>query len=76
MKWFLRSCFLLVFAALPLTVQAAPLPPSPPPPPPLKPCATCAVKAPEFDLPTVSSGMAVFVGAGWMLLRRRRNRRG
>jgi len=27
MKWFLRFCFLLAFAVLPLTVNAGPLPP-------------------------------------------------
>jgi hypothetical protein len=70
MKWFLRSCFLLAFAVLPATVHANPVPST------ATTCAACVVKAPEFDLATVSSGMAVFVGAGWMLLRRRRNRRG
>jgi LPXTG-motif cell wall-anchored protein len=69
MKWFLRSCFLLTFAVLPATVHANPLPTT-------ATCAACVVKAPEFDLTIVSSGMAVLVGAGWMLLRRRRNRRG
>jgi hypothetical protein len=73
MKWFLRSCFLLTFAVLPVAALAGPLPPAPPSPP--SACAACVVKAPEFDLTTVSSAMAAFVGAGWMLLRRRRNRR-
>jgi ABC-type thiamin/hydroxymethylpyrimidine transport system permease subunit len=70
MKWFLRSCFLLAFVVLPVTVHANPVPST------AAACTAC-VKAPEFDLATVYSGMAVFAGAGWVFLRRlRRNRRG
>jgi hypothetical protein len=72
MKWFLRSCFLLAFTMLPVMVHAAnplPLPVTAAPMPP------SAVKAPEFDLATVSGGLAAFVGAGWLLLGWRRNRR-
>jgi hypothetical protein len=89
MKRFLRFCLLIAFAVLPVAALAGPLPPAPPippslagllppapPVPPTPPSPPSAVKAPELDLTTVSSGMAVFVGAGWMLLRRRRNRRG
>jgi hypothetical protein len=76
MKWFLRSCFLLAFTMLPVMVHAAnPLPlPVPAAPKPPSSCAAC-VKAPEFDLATVSGGLAAFVGAGWLLLGWRRNRR-
>ena len=82
MKWFLRFCFLLAFAVLPLTVNAGPLPPPPPPPlvhggplPPPPP-GPGPIKAPEFDPGTVSGGAVVLVGAGWLVLRRlRRNRK-
>jgi hypothetical protein len=73
MKWFLRLYFLLTFAVLPLTVHALPLPPSPPLP---QTPGPVAVRAPEFDPGTVSAGMAVLVGSGWLVLRRlRRNRK-
>ena len=67
-KWFLRSCFLLAFTVLPAMAHATPLlgtgtGPSAPKPLP--------VSAPEFDLATVSGGLAAFVGAGWLLLGRR-----
>jgi hypothetical protein len=51
--------------ANPMSVPAAPKPPSV--------CANCTVTAPEFDLATVSGGLAAFVGAGWLLLGWRRN---
>jgi hypothetical protein len=71
MKWFLRFCFLLVFAMLPAMVHANPLlGPSLPPAPRLVP-----VSAPEFDLAAVSGGLAAFVGAGWLLMGWRRNRK-
>jgi hypothetical protein len=73
MKWFLRCCFLLAFTMLPAMVHANPLPlppvslPSAPKPLP--------VAAPEFDLVTVSGGLAALVGSGWLLLGWRRNRK-
>jgi hypothetical protein len=71
MKWFLRSCFLLAFTMLPAMVHANPIVgpitlPSLP-----KPVAV----APEFDLATVSGGLAALAGAGWLLKGRRRNRK-
>jgi hypothetical protein len=74
MKWFLRFCFLLAFTMLPAMVHANPpiiigpvtLPTTPKP---------VAVSAPEFDLVTVSAGLATFVGAGWLLMGWRRNRK-
>ena len=69
MKWFLRSCFLLAFIMLPAIVHALPLPPIALPLP--KPVP---LSAPEFDLATVSGGLAAFVGAEWLLPGWRRNR--
>jgi hypothetical protein len=70
MKWFLRSCFLLAFIMLPAIVHALPLPPIALPLP--KPVP---LSAPEFDLATVSGGLAALVGAGWLVLARRQNRK-
>jgi hypothetical protein len=71
MKWFLRSCFLLAFAMLPAMVHANPLPLSPVPLPLPK---SVPLSAPEFELATVSGGLAALVGAGWLLVGGRRNR--
>jgi hypothetical protein len=72
MKWFLRFCFLLAFAVLPVMAHANPLPlplPLPAPPRPVH-------VAPEFDLATISGGLAASIAAGWFFLGRpRRNRR-
>lgn len=67
MKWFLRFCFLAAVLVLPaiahaLTPTVSTVPPS-------------IFKAPEFDLATLSGGLAVLVGAWWFLPRWRRNRR-
>jgi hypothetical protein len=38
-------------------------------------CGGCVLQAPEFDLNSVSAGLAACVGAGWIFLNRfRRNR--
>jgi uncharacterized protein (TIGR03382 family) len=57
-------------------------PVSPPPPGPVTPVSPVSppppgpVKASEFDPGTISSGMALLIGAGWLAARRlRRNRR-
>jgi hypothetical protein len=71
MKWFLRFCFLLAFVVLPVMAHANPLPlPLP------LPAAPRPILAPEFDLTTISGGLAACVATGWFFLGRfRRNRR-
>lgn len=54
-----------LIVALPGVVHAAPV----------TRCGGCVLQAPEFDLNSVSTGLAAFVGAAWIFLNRfRRNR--
>ena len=73
MSWYLKNVFLLASIAVTVALVVAPV--GMVHAATVSRCGGCVLQAPEFDLNSISGGLAVCVGAAWIVLNRfRRNR--